>query len=142
MAIFGADHTDLDHARDPTAEELERVERLTPVELKLGAALAQIPRAIQRKGLPLVMIQAQIKGRKKGCNCATGELADALRRRGWQYRRAWEGRYQKGVKTLWYPPGVCPVKESIAARYHFPVGRPPKWLATARRLAEECGYPL
>lgn len=141
MSILASDVTDLDHAREPTQDELDLAERLTPVELRLGAALSKIPLAIQRQGLPLMTVQALLPGRKKGRNCHAGELAQALHKRGWVTRRHWEKR-GTGAVTLWYPPGVCPVSASIAARLKLPPGRPPKWLQRARQLAKESGYIL
>lgn len=140
MSIIGVDHTDLDTARAPTAQEQDAVERKTPVELRIGAVLSAIPKSIARQGLPFAYIQGQLHGRSgRGRTCHNGELARALLRRGWQKRRAWESRYDKGAVTLWYPPGVCPVQASIAARLKLPPGRPPKWLMNARRLAQESG---
>lgn len=142
VTIFAPGQSDLDADRDPTAAELDTAERLTPVELRLGAALAKIPHAIQRRGVPIAMIQAQLKGKKRGANCHAGELGRALHRRGWVRRRSWERRETGGTLTLWYPPGVDPVRESIAASLRLPRGRPPKWLQRARQLAIESGYKL
>jgi hypothetical protein len=140
MSFYTTDLDDLNSApRLPTESEREKAERLTPVELRLGAALSKIPAAVQRKGLPIATIQAQLPGRTKGKRCDLGELAKALRRRGWQKRQHWERRNEEASATLWYPPGVDPVQASIAARMKLPPGRPPKWLAHARKLARESG---
>ncbi len=140
LSILASDVVDLDPSRAATPEELDLAERLTPVELRLGVALSKIPLAIQRQGLPIATIQAQLKGKKKGSTCHPGDLAHALRRRGWVSRRDWSG--DGSHPTLWYPPGVCPVSASIAARLKLPPGRPPKWLQRARQLAKESGYIL
>lgn len=141
VAIYAPPQTDLDAARDPTPAELDDYDRRTPVDMRLGAALAKIPFSIQRRGVPLAVIQAQLRGRTKGAaQCHAGELGRALHRRGWVRRRTWERREAGGALTLWYPPGVDPVQESIAARLKLPVGRPPKWLQRARQLAKESGF--
>lgn len=143
MSIYGRPDTDLDHAREPTAAELADYRRRLPVEMRLGEALAKIPVAIQRKGLPIAVIQAQLRGRSDARRmCHAGELGEALQKRGWARRRTWERRDNGGAKTLWYPPGVDPIKASILASFNMPPGRPPKWLSRARKFALECGYSL
>lgn len=143
MTIFAPGQSDLDATRDPTPAEVDEYDRRTPVDMRLGAALAKIPFAIQRRGVPIAVIQAQLRGRTKGAhNCQAGELGRALHRRGWVRRRTWERREAGGALTLWYPPGVDPVRESIAASLRLPRGRPPKWLQRARQLAKESGFIL
>lgn len=140
LSIYGSDSTDLDHAREPTANELAEYGRRAPVELRVGAVLSAIPRSIARKGVPFSYIQGQLAGRSRGAlTCGNAELGRALVRRGWQRRRTWERREKDGALTLWFPPGVDPVHESIIAKWKLPPGRPPKWLARARQLARESG---
>lgn len=142
MSIIGSETVDQDASRDPTPGELDRAELLTPIEQRLPAALARFPLAIQRQGLPIDTIRAQLRGKRRGSYAPYGALARALAKIGWQKRQHWEKRATGEVITLWYPPGVCPVSASIAARLKLPVGRPPKWLQRARQLAKESGYIL
>ena len=140
MSFYTTGLTDLDAApREPTADELDAIERRTPIDLRLKAALSRIPVQVQRQGLPIAVIQAQVKGAKKGSQAHVGDLARALTRAGWTSRRHWERRGTGETVTLWYPRGVDPHQASIAARMKLPPGRPPKWLAHARKLARESG---
>lgn len=141
MSFYTTSITDLDAAsRNPTDAERDAVERRKPVELRIDAVLAAIPAAVARQGLPFAYLQGQLRGRSRGTLvCHPGELSRALRKRGWTARRHWERRDEGGALTLWYPPGVNPVHESIASRLKLPRGRPPKWLQHARKLAREAG---
>lgn len=137
VSFYTSTITDLD-AHPPTPAEEEATDRLTPVALRLDRVLSSIPLAVQRKGIPLAMIQQRLKGRTKGM-AHPGEVSSALLKRGWTRRVHAELRSTGQCSTLWYPPGVDPVKEAIAARLKLPRGRPPKWLAHARKLAREAG---
>lgn len=141
MSFYTSDLTDLNAARrEPTAREVDAVDRRKPVELRIDAVLAAIPAAVARQGLPFAYIQGQLRGRSRGSLvCHPGELSRALRKRGWVARRHWERRDEGGALTLWYPKGADPVGEKIASRLKLPPGRPPKWLQRARQLARESG---
>ena len=80
-------------AEDETARskqkraEAEAVrDRLTPLEIRLKRLLAKIPEEVQREGLSLRALQAQLKGRWRG-NVHPGELGAALRKLGYIRRR-------------------------------------------------------
>jgi hypothetical protein len=133
----------LDHAREPTADELAAVDRMRPVAHRLGDVLERIPLAVARKGLPFSFFQTQLKGRKRGSRgCDISELSRALYARGWfRYRHYERIHYGPGV-TLWYPPGVDPVREVVSNRPKMKTGRPPRWLVYARQRALEENIPL
>lgn len=76
-------------------------DRLTPLEDRLKKVLSTIPPEMQRDGLSLRALQAQLKGRWRG-SAHPGEVGTALRKLGYQRRRQWSGG--EGFKALWYPP--------------------------------------
>lgn len=137
MSFYTSTIPDLDD-RPLTQAEEDAADRLTPVAMRLERVLSGIPLAVQRQGVPLAMIQQRLKGRTKGV-AHPGEVSAALLKRGWTRRVHTELRSTGQCATRWYPPGVDPVKESIAQRLKLPRGRPPKWLQRARQLARDSG---
>jgi hypothetical protein len=76
--------------------------RLTPLEDRLARLLATIPIDVQREGLSLAALQAQLRARGRGhSRCHIGELGDACRRNGLVRRRRWQGD-AGGFRALWY----------------------------------------
>lgn len=75
--------------------------RLTPLDERLTRLMGTIPVEVQREGLALASLQASLRGRWRG-NCHPGELADAMRRCGFERRRNWRGGAD-GFRALWYP---------------------------------------
>jgi hypothetical protein len=83
------------------AEEAAR-DRLTPLEDRLRRLLATIPPAVQAEGLSLIALQAQLRARGRGhSRCHVGELGEALRKLGFERRRAWSG--SESFTARWYP---------------------------------------
>ena len=74
-------------------------DRLTPLEHRLVRLLATIPVEMQRDGLALTSLQAQLRGRWRG-NAHPGELGMALRKLGFERRRSW--KKGAGFSALWY----------------------------------------
>lgn len=141
MPIYAPEPIDLDAA--PTPSEEDAADRIKPVDMRLGDALAKIPYSIQKRGVHIELIRTQLRARSRnGYHCHPGELSRALLKRGWTRRRNQNSQPHGQCVTLWYPPGVDPVRESIAASLRLPRGRPPKWLQRARQLAKESGFIL
>lgn len=138
MSFYTSDLTESVTPREPTDAEVEAFDRMLPVAQRIDRVLADIPPAIARKGVALATIQQRLKGRTTG-HAHPGEVSAALLKKGWTKRQHNELRSTGQRITLWYPPGVDPVKASIAARMKLPPGRPPKWLQRARQLARESG---
>jgi hypothetical protein len=78
-------------------------ERLTPLEDRLARLLATIPIEVQREGLSLPALRTALRGRWRG-NCHPGELAAALRLKGFQRRRNWRGN-AGGFRAIWRKHG-------------------------------------
>lgn len=74
---------------------------LTPLHKRLQRLLDTIPSSEQRKGLRLLDLQSCLKGRKGGLP-HIGELGAAMRRLGWQRRRAWSNE-KSAFSSKWYP---------------------------------------
>lgn len=76
-------------------------ERLTSLESRVEKLLSTIPLEVQREGMSLQSLQAQLKGRWIG-DCHPGELGAALRRMGYRRVRRWRGD-DKVFRALWFP---------------------------------------
>ena len=74
---------------------------LTPLHKRLQRLLDTIPASEQRKGLSLLDLQSCLRGRKGGLP-HIGELGAAIRRLGWQRRRAWSNE-KSAFSSKWYP---------------------------------------
>ena len=74
---------------------------LTPLHKRLQRLLDTIPSSEQRKGLSLLDLQSCLRGRKGGLP-HIGELGAAMRRLGWQRRRAWSNE-DTAFSSKWYP---------------------------------------
>jgi hypothetical protein len=74
---------------------------LTPLHKRLQRLLDTIPSSEQRKGLSLLDLQSCLRGRKGGLP-HIGELGAAMRRLGWQRRRAWSNE-KSAFSSKWYP---------------------------------------
>ena len=88
-------------ADDHRAEADAARERLKPLEDRLARVLATIPVEVQRDGLSLAALQAQLRGRWRG-SCHPGDLGAALRKLGFTRRRSWRGN--EGFQALWLKP--------------------------------------
>ena len=86
------------------AEATAARDRLVPLDVRLTRLLATIPVEVQRDGLSLPMLQAMLKGRRRG-SCHQGELGTALRRLGYTRLRRWRGDQDGGFAARWHPPG-------------------------------------
>ena len=75
---------------------------LGPLNARLRRVLGQIPQSNQMEGLSLLDLQACLRGRKGGLP-HIGELGAAMRRLGWQRRRAWSDE-TTSFSSKWYPP--------------------------------------
>jgi hypothetical protein len=82
-----------------SAEAKAARERLTPLDERLGRLLATIPPQLLAEGLSLSSLQASLRGRWRG-NCHPGELAAALRRRGFERKRNWRSN-AGGFRATW-----------------------------------------
>jgi hypothetical protein len=82
-----------------SAEARAARERLTPLDERVGRLLATIPIEVQQEGLALPALQAALRGRWRG-NCHSGELAAALRRRGFERKRNWRSNAE-GFRATW-----------------------------------------
>ena len=60
--------------------------QLAPLHTRLQKLLDTIPLSVQTEGLYILDLQARLRGRKSG-KPHVGELAEAMRRLGWQRRR-------------------------------------------------------
>lgn len=74
---------------------------LTPLHKRLQRLLDTIPSSERRKGLSLLDLQSCLRGRKGGLP-HIGELGAAMRRLGWQRRRAWSNE-KSAFSSKWYP---------------------------------------
>ena len=74
---------------------------LGPLDARLRRVLGNIPQSTQREGLSLLELQACLRGRKGGMP-HIGELGGAMRRLGWQRRRAWSDE-TTSFSSRWYP---------------------------------------
>ena len=74
---------------------------LTPLYARLKRLLDTIPSTAQREGLSLLDLQYCLRGRKGGLP-HIGELGAAMRRLGWQRRRAWSNE-KTAFSSKWYP---------------------------------------
>ena len=74
---------------------------LKPLHKRLQRLLDTIPSSEQRKGLSLLDLQSCLRGRKGGLP-HIGELGAAMRRLGWQRRRAWSNE-KSAFSSKWYP---------------------------------------
>jgi len=89
-------------AEQERAEAQAARERLTPLEERLARLLATIPIEVQREGLSLMTLQAQLRARGRGhSRCHVGELGEALRKLGFERRRSWTGG--GAFRSLWFP---------------------------------------
>lgn len=84
----------------------EAREKLVALETRLARLLATIPPEVQGEGLSLMALQTQLRARGRGhSRCHVGELGEALRKLGFERRRAWRGA--KEFKALWFPAQAC-----------------------------------
>ena len=74
---------------------------LGPLDVRLRKVLGQIPQSTQIEGLSLLDLQACLRGRKGGLP-HIGELGAAIRRLGWQRRRAWSD-HDAAFAAKWFP---------------------------------------
>ena len=74
---------------------------LGPLDERLRRVLGNIPQSTQMEGLSLLNLQACLRGRKGGLS-HIGELGAAMRRLGWQRRRAWSNE-DTAFSSKWYP---------------------------------------
>ena len=74
---------------------------LGPLDERLRRILGQIPQSTHMEGLSLLNLQACLRGRKGGLP-HIGELGAAMRRLGWQRRRAWSDE-TTSFSSKWYP---------------------------------------
>ena len=75
--------------------------RLTLLDARLKCLLDTIPPEVQTEGLSIVALQVMLRprGQVRSC-CNVGQLADALRRLGFQRERRWrDGR--SSFRALW-----------------------------------------
>ena len=76
-------------------------DRLTSLDVRLKHLLGTIPPEVQAAGLSIVAVQVMLRprGAHRSC-CNVGQLADALRRLGFQRERRWrDGR--SSFRALW-----------------------------------------
>ena len=86
--------------------------RLTLLDARLKCLLDTIPPEVQTEGLSIVALQVMLRprGQVRSC-CNVGQLADALRRLGFQRERRWRDG-QSSFRALWrkvsgaQPPGA------------------------------------
>ena len=79
----------------------EGTAQLAPLHTRLQKLLDEIPVSAQRKGLSLMDLQICLRGRK-GRKPHVGELAEAMRRLGWQRRRQWSNE-SASFSAKWHP---------------------------------------
>ena len=77
---------------------------LAPLQERLKRVLDQVPHSIQQEGLSLLQLQTYLRGRKGGLP-HIGELGGAMRRLGWQRRRAWSDE-TTSFSSRWYPENL------------------------------------
>ena len=75
---------------------------LPALHMRLQKLLVTIPPSAQRQGLSLLDLQACLRGRKGGLP-HIGEMGAAMRKLGWQRRRAWSDG-EAGFVAKWFPP--------------------------------------
>jgi|SaaInlStandDraft_2_1057019.scaffolds.fasta_scaffold23607_2 hypothetical protein len=75
--------------------------QLAPLRTRLQKLLDTIPTNEQCRGLSLLDIQTCLRGRK-GRKPHIGELAEAMRRLGWQRRRQWSNE-SASFSAKWHP---------------------------------------
>ena len=75
---------------------------LGALDARLRKVLDRIPQSTQIEGLSLLDLQACLRGRKGGLP-HIGELGAAIRRLGWQRRRAWSDE-NTAFASRWHPP--------------------------------------
>jgi hypothetical protein len=73
-------------------------ERLTPLKFRVARLLEDIPLELQREGLSLPALQAELRGRQGG-KAHAGEVAAELRRLGFRRERRWHGN--DGFRAVW-----------------------------------------
>ena len=74
---------------------------LGSLDERLRRVLGHIPQNTQMEGLSIMNLQACLRGRKGGLP-HIGELGAAMRRLGWQRRRAWSDE-TTSFSSKWYP---------------------------------------
>jgi len=73
----------------------------SPLIQRVTKLLATMPAEEKARGIELVELQYRLRGRKGG-RAHVGEIAECLRRLGYERRRGWrEGR--TGFRSRWYP---------------------------------------
>ena len=138
MSILGVADTDLDHA--PDTAQAPDLDEMASIDVRVRKLLATLEPSVQRAGVPFEYLRVRLKGRTGGA-CSLVELSKCLRRMGWVPRRSWHLHgTEHGAIVLWYPPNVEPVKEMAVARIAGKPGKIPRWLAYAKRRAQEEGY--
>ena len=85
---------------DPINQE-DYTASLAPLPARLQKLLDTIPSSEQRQGLSLLDLQVRLRGRKGGLP-HIGELGAAIRRLGWQRRRAWSD-HDAAFAAKWFP---------------------------------------
>ena len=83
-------------------EQEENNPVLPALHTRLQKLLDSIPESKQREGVSLLDLQACLRGRKGGLP-HIGELGAAMRRLGWQRRRAWSDA-DTAFSSRWFPP--------------------------------------
>lgn len=86
----------------PADIESNRDVPLVPLHTRLQRLLDTIPPSAQHQGLSLLDLQARLRGRKGGLP-HIGEMGAAMRKLGWQRRRAWSNE-NTAFSSRWYPP--------------------------------------
>ena len=78
----------------------ETTDNKSPLINRVRKLLTQTPREEKAKGIELLELQCRLKGRKGG-RAHVGEIAECLRRLGYERRRGWrEGR--SGFCSRWF----------------------------------------
>ena len=86
----------------PQANAVEyQMAPLGPLHARLRRVLDHIPQSTQLEGLSLLDLQTRLRGRKGGLP-HIGELGAAIRRLGWQRRRAWSD-HDAAFAAKWFP---------------------------------------
>ena len=85
---------------EPIAQEAYTAS-LAPLHTRLQKLLETLPLSDQRQGLSLLDLQVRLRGRKGGLP-HIGELGAAIRRLGWQRRRAWSD-HDAAFAAKWFP---------------------------------------
>lgn len=87
---------------------------LTPLHLRLAAALTRLPAEALVAGLHMEQLWPLITGRQRAKPRAF-EVADALRKLGWQRIRLYSDK-TAASGTFWFPPEVDPQDAKAALR--------------------------